>query len=286
MRTRAARSANVSSSFSLDISPAMSSEYPAPTAPLANEAALNVRLPAAALAAAPLVCVEMPVLASRPSTLATLLGGSNGGAALRDEAVPLRLWLRPDDPLSHALVSSPREPTAGFLLRVRRARPRSTDVTAVDHTAGAEEPPAPCTASLVGVVGATYRFPGLADFQFLPSGGVPISPATSPNFIAGILRGAESVLEAAARAGGVDAGASASEADVADAVAGATSALQGEAAATKMRTVTKDDTCATAGAGIDWLGRLSGARILTPDAFTTVDQPLRCRPSTKRVRES
>lgn len=96
------------------------------------------------------VCVEYPgyFKPGSQAPLDTLVGG--GPLNQRKHKDLLELRFRPEDPFCHGLFGD-RCTTANLLLKISRKRKLE-----------------PWQADIVGVVGTTYRFQGMADFQFLP----------------------------------------------------------------------------------------------------------------------
>ncbi|GBF94522.1 hypothetical protein Rsub_07056 [Raphidocelis subcapitata] len=107
-----------------------------------------VCVPAAAAAA-----IEFPGYIRNPDRALAALGGAPAPAAALDaRAGVLKLWLRPEDPLSHPLFGERRRARA-LLLRVSRRR---------------GDPGAPVQVGVAAAVRCAYRFTGLADYQYLP----------------------------------------------------------------------------------------------------------------------
>ncbi|AWP14972.1 putative general transcription factor 3C polypeptide 5 [Scophthalmus maximus] len=109
-----------------------------------------------------LVCVEYPAAVRSEAKMLETLGGER--AVSKTFSHPnrrLELRFRPRDPFCHPLCGN-RFPSSNLLLRVRR-RVRKKDP--VD---------AEIQMDLLGVIGTTYKFQGMADFQCLavhPEGG-------------------------------------------------------------------------------------------------------------------
>lgn len=127
------------------------------------------------------VAIEFPGYIRNPERALEALGGAAGAAAALDaRAAVLKLWLRPWDPLSHPLYGERRR-ARSLLLRVSRPRPPapgstptggdSTGGDGAPGTSSAAEPSQPAAAVAIAaaaVVRASYRFNGLADYQYLP----------------------------------------------------------------------------------------------------------------------
>ena len=98
-----------------------------------------------------------PTAVARAST-----SGSNDGV--------LQCSLRPDDPLSHPLFGI-RSKTAGFLLKItsrRQSRSAEGGAAAAAGAASASGSGPPLvSAEVVGTVAESYRFEGLADYQYV-----------------------------------------------------------------------------------------------------------------------
>lgn len=103
----------------------------------------------------PLLGVEHPCYVVNADNAVRMLGGT---AAIAKEAEYLECSLRPDDPLSHPLFGT-LVPTPGLLLKVTRRRKR--------RAVGKPAAPASTSASVVGTFEQSYRFEGLADFQYV-----------------------------------------------------------------------------------------------------------------------
>ncbi|XP_070706075.1 general transcription factor 3C polypeptide 5 [Pempheris klunzingeri] len=102
-----------------------------------------------------LVCVEYPAMVTSVDKMLETLGGQQGVS--KTFAHPnrrLELRYRPQDPFCHSVCGN-RFPSSNLLLRVRRRvrkkDPKDTEI----HM------------DIVGVIGTTYKFQGMADFQCL-----------------------------------------------------------------------------------------------------------------------
>ncbi|XP_072310498.1 general transcription factor 3C polypeptide 5 [Eucyclogobius newberryi] len=102
-----------------------------------------------------LVCVEYPAVIQNLSRALQSLGGEQ--TVSKTYAHPnrrLELRLRPQDPFCHSLCGNRLE-SSNLLLRVRR-RVRKSDRTDVQ-----------IQTDILGIIGTTYKFQGMADFQYL-----------------------------------------------------------------------------------------------------------------------
>lgn len=102
-----------------------------------------------------LVCVEYPAVVTNVDKMLETLGGEQ--AVSKTFAHPnrrLELRYRPQDPFCHSLCGN-RFPSSNLLLRVRR-RTRKKDPKDVE-----------IHMDILGVIGTTYKFQGMADFQCL-----------------------------------------------------------------------------------------------------------------------
>ncbi|XP_044030137.1 general transcription factor 3C polypeptide 5 isoform X1 [Siniperca chuatsi] len=102
-----------------------------------------------------LMCVEYPAMVTSVDKMLETLGGEQ--AVSKTFAHPnrrLELRYRPQDPFCHSLCGN-RFPSSNLLLRVRR-RVRKKDPKDAE-----------IRMDILGVIGTTYKFQGLADFQCL-----------------------------------------------------------------------------------------------------------------------
>ncbi|XP_069017793.1 general transcription factor 3C polypeptide 5 [Embiotoca jacksoni] len=102
-----------------------------------------------------LVCVEYPAVVSSVGDMLETLGGEQ--TVTKTFARPnkrLELRFRPQDPFCHSVCGN-RFPSSNLLLRVRR-RVRKKDPKDVE-----------IQMDIKGVIGTTYKFQGMADFQCL-----------------------------------------------------------------------------------------------------------------------
>uniref|UniRef100_A0A3B4GSJ9 General transcription factor IIIC subunit 5 n=1 Tax=Pundamilia nyererei TaxID=303518 RepID=A0A3B4GSJ9_9CICH len=102
-----------------------------------------------------LVCVEYPgVFSSADRMLATLGGEPKVTKTYSNPSKRLELRYRPQDPFCHSLYGN-RVSSGNLLLRVRRRARKNDPKDAEIHM------------DMLGVIGTTYKFMGLADFQCL-----------------------------------------------------------------------------------------------------------------------
>ncbi|XP_072228361.1 general transcription factor 3C polypeptide 5 isoform X2 [Leuresthes tenuis] len=102
-----------------------------------------------------LVCVEYPaVISSVDKMLETLGGEQTVTKTFADHNRRLELRFRPQDPFCHSACGN-RLPSSNLLLRVRRRVRKKDPKDAEIHM------------EIVGVIGTTYKFLGLVDFQYL-----------------------------------------------------------------------------------------------------------------------
>jgi general transcription factor 3C polypeptide 5 (transcription factor C subunit 1) len=122
------------------------------------------------------VAIEFPGFIRNPARALAALGGEpEAAAALDARAAVLKLWLRPDDPLSHPLFGERRR-TRSLLLRIARRRPGAGSPGASGNGGGSNSGDGSssgggdsgASVAVVAAVPALYRFTGLADFQYLP----------------------------------------------------------------------------------------------------------------------
>ncbi|XP_037609457.1 general transcription factor 3C polypeptide 5 [Sebastes umbrosus] len=102
-----------------------------------------------------LVCVEYPGVVTSEDKMLETLGGEKG--VTKTFANPnrrLELRYRPQDPFCHSLCGN-RFPSSNLVLRVRRRVRKKDPKDAEIHM------------DILGVIGTTYKFQGMADFQFL-----------------------------------------------------------------------------------------------------------------------
>lgn len=101
------------------------------------------------------VCVEYPAVVSNVDRMLESVGGEQGmSKTYADSSRRLELRFRPQDPFCHFLCGN-RCPSTNLLLRVRR-RVRKGNPADVQ-----------INMEIMGVIGTTYKFQGMADFQYL-----------------------------------------------------------------------------------------------------------------------
>jgi len=126
-----------------------------------------------------IVAIEFPGYVRNVDRATRMLGGVEGIAAAMNTAGSnpgqggglMRVSFRPDDPTCHPLIGRQR-PVAGLLLRISRKRPDACVDGAggpvpAPH-AGEEDGQRRVAAEVVASVSTSFRFNGLADFQYLP----------------------------------------------------------------------------------------------------------------------
>ncbi|XP_049460156.1 general transcription factor 3C polypeptide 5 [Epinephelus fuscoguttatus] len=102
-----------------------------------------------------LVCVEYPAVVASVDKMLQTLGGEK--AVSKTYAHPnrrLEMRYRPQDPFCHSLCGN-RFPSSNLVLRVRRRVRKKDPKDAEIHM------------DILGVIGTTYKFQGMADFQYL-----------------------------------------------------------------------------------------------------------------------
>ncbi|XP_010892267.1 general transcription factor 3C polypeptide 5 [Esox lucius] len=102
-----------------------------------------------------LVCVEYPAIISNVDKMMETVGGIQGvSKAYGDPSRRLELRFRPRDPFCHPVCGN-RYPSTNLLLcvkkRVRKCNPEEAQID----------------MKILGVIGTTYKFQGMADFQYL-----------------------------------------------------------------------------------------------------------------------
>jgi len=142
------------------------------------------------------VLVELPVAVRSDGGAVRLLGGSAGVTGLTAAvAAPPRLWLRPDDMLSHP-VAGDVAPATAFLLRVTRQRRRAAEAAGgngVGAAAGMASTPEyrvnPPVVTPPARLSRRVTFTRLADFQYvLPA--VPAARCSAPEVAAALVAAA------------------------------------------------------------------------------------------------
>lgn len=102
-----------------------------------------------------LVCVEYPGIISNVDKMLESIGGIQGmSKTYADPSRRLELRFRPQDPFCHPVCGN-RYPSTNLLLRmkrrVRKGNPKEAQIN----------------MDILGVIGTTYKFQGMADFQYL-----------------------------------------------------------------------------------------------------------------------
>ncbi|XP_078406305.1 general transcription factor 3C polypeptide 5 [Cetorhinus maximus] len=112
-----------------------------------------------------LVCAEYPGMVRDPRKMLETLGGEEGvSRTYADPCRRLELHFRPKDPYCHPVCAN-RFPSTSMLLRVKR-RWRKVRTKASPEEVGREEE-VKYEMEILGVIGTTYKFQGMSDFQFL-----------------------------------------------------------------------------------------------------------------------
>ncbi|XP_030623831.1 general transcription factor 3C polypeptide 5 [Chanos chanos] len=108
-----------------------------------------------ALSEAKLVCVEYPGCVTNVEKMLQTVGGEQGVSKTYAESVKrLELRFRPQDPFCHPVCGN-RYSSTNLLLRVRR------------RTRKGNRADSQITMEILGLIGTTYKFQGMADFQYL-----------------------------------------------------------------------------------------------------------------------
>ncbi|XP_072096484.1 general transcription factor 3C polypeptide 5 [Mobula birostris] len=111
-----------------------------------------------------LVCAEYPGLVRDPLKMLETLGGEEGvSRAYADPCRRLELHFRPKDPYCHPVCGN-RFPSTSMLLRVKRRRRK---ITAKETSKEGESEEVKYEMEILGIIGTTYKFQGMSDFQFL-----------------------------------------------------------------------------------------------------------------------
>ncbi|KAK1155886.1 general transcription factor 3C polypeptide 5-like isoform X1 [Acipenser oxyrinchus oxyrinchus] len=114
-----------------------------------------------------MVCAEHPCRVLNVGKMLETLGGEEGmSRTYADPSKRLELYFRPRDPYCHPVCGN-RFPSTSMLLRVRRRvpKPRGQGVAALP--AGDTAQQSQIDMEILGVICTTYKFQGLADFQYL-----------------------------------------------------------------------------------------------------------------------
>ncbi|XP_041666215.1 general transcription factor 3C polypeptide 5 [Cheilinus undulatus] len=102
-----------------------------------------------------LICVEYPAMVTSVERMLDTLGGEKTvSKTFKHPNRRLEMRYRPKDPFCHSLCGN-RFPSSNLLLRVRRRVRKNDPKDAEIHM------------EVVGVIGTTYKFQGMADFQYL-----------------------------------------------------------------------------------------------------------------------
>ena len=131
-------------------------------------------LPPSALAS--YVAFDLPVFVHNEDTVYQLMGNKPGISQIVNNLSDLaELYLRPNDPLHHPVYGE-RKRTNNLVVRVRSIPSTSssssshdTSITPLSNTSSSLSSFQPVSASVIGIVNHTYRYEGLADFQYLGS---------------------------------------------------------------------------------------------------------------------
>lgn len=140
------------------------------------------------------VLVELPVVARSNGGAVRLLGGGSGVAGLTAAtAAQPRLWLRPDDVLSHP-VAGDVAPATAFLLRVTRQRRLQGGAGGAGVARADEWRVDPAAVAVLARLPRRVTFTRMADFQYVFPG-VPAAEAVAPDAAAALVAAAEGVAE-------------------------------------------------------------------------------------------
>ncbi|XP_067825608.1 general transcription factor 3C polypeptide 5 isoform X1 [Heptranchias perlo] len=112
-----------------------------------------------------LVCAEYPGMVRDARKMLETLGGEEGvSRTYADPCRRLELHFRPKDPYCHPVCAN-RFPSTSMLLRVKRRRKKSRATASPEEGDGEEE--VKYEMEVLGLIGTTYKFQGMSDFQFL-----------------------------------------------------------------------------------------------------------------------
>lgn len=104
-----------------------------------------------------LVCVEYPAVVNNVNRMLDSIGGEQGvSKTYADSTKRIELRFRPGDPFCHPAYGN-RYSSTNLLLRVRR------------RTRKGNSAETQISMEIVGLIGTTYKFQGMADFQYLAS---------------------------------------------------------------------------------------------------------------------
>ncbi|XP_072422108.1 general transcription factor 3C polypeptide 5 [Chiloscyllium punctatum] len=112
-----------------------------------------------------LVCAEYPGAVRDPRKMLDTLGGEEGvSRTYADPSRRLELHFRPNDPYCHPVCAN-RFPSTSMLLRVKRMqRKLRAGASPLGERKGEE---VKYEMEILGLIGTTYKFQGMSDFQFL-----------------------------------------------------------------------------------------------------------------------
>ncbi|XP_055516216.1 general transcription factor 3C polypeptide 5 [Leucoraja erinacea] len=112
-----------------------------------------------------LVCAEYPGVVRDPLKMLETLGGEEGVSRIyADPSRRLELHFRPKDPYCHPVCGN-RFPSTSMLLRVKRKKKKIR--AEAPPKEGECEEEIKYEMEILGVIGTTYKFQGMSDFQFL-----------------------------------------------------------------------------------------------------------------------
>ncbi|XP_043914771.1 general transcription factor 3C polypeptide 5-like [Protopterus annectens] len=112
-----------------------------------------------------LVCIEYPAVVKNVGNMLTTLGGEEGVSKIyADPSKRLELYFRPKDPYCHPVCAN-RFPSTNMLLRVKKkTRKRKAGMSDAQQETPRE---VKFEMEIVGIVGSTFKFQGMSDFQYL-----------------------------------------------------------------------------------------------------------------------
>ncbi|XP_005990686.1 general transcription factor 3C polypeptide 5 isoform X2 [Latimeria chalumnae] len=113
-----------------------------------------------------MVCVEYPGLVKDVGKMLDTLGRDEGvSKTYADPTKRLELWFRPKDPYCHPFCAN-RFSSTSMLLRVKRKTRRRRPKEESD-SASTQEEEIKYEMEILGLIGTTYKFQGMSDFQYL-----------------------------------------------------------------------------------------------------------------------
>ncbi|XP_015222702.2 general transcription factor 3C polypeptide 5 [Lepisosteus oculatus] len=122
-----------------------------------------------------LVCVEHPCRVLSVDKILETVGGEEGmSRTYADSSRRLELYFRPRDPYCHPVCGN-RFPSTSLLLRVRRRVAKGCGNEASGDSPEQEQ----MSMEILGIIGTTYKFQGMADFQYLAVHAQPDGTQTS-----------------------------------------------------------------------------------------------------------